>query len=133
MHALFSFQTGIAQQYANGQYFRKKYDGFINQTYHHNQVFNYRPGGVVDTPRAGTHPHRQTPPRQTPPMAPKAGGTHPTGMHSCFNVFCMSKMRKFSLSVRNMLCYICHIIVRARLAKVMKRNICRILKRSCRK
>ena len=105
MNALFSFQTGIAQQYANGQYFRRKYDGFINQTYHHNQVLSYRPGGVVDNPLAGT-PHGQTPlPQADTPTAPKAGGTHPTGMHSCFNVFCMSKMRKFSLSVCNMLCY----------------------------
>ena len=26
------------------------------------------------------------PPGQTPPMATEAGGTHPTGMHSCINL-----------------------------------------------
>ena len=49
-------------------------------------------GGWISQHVIGRQPHRQTPPRQTPPlrqtppstkMATEAGGTHPTGIHSC--------------------------------------------------
>ncbi len=32
------FQIGMQQQFANGQYLRKRYDGFIDRTYKHDQV-----------------------------------------------------------------------------------------------
>ena len=57
-------------------------------------------GGCLPLGPGGVHPPGQTPPRQTPPWADthlgrhppvemtiEAGGTHPTGMHSCFNLF----------------------------------------------
>ena len=47
------------------------------------------PPGETHIPPLGRHPTSgQTPPRQipssTPEMATEAGGTHPTGMHSCY-------------------------------------------------
>ena len=51
-------------------------------------------GGICHTPSPGQTPPRQTPsPGQTPPLAQcmlgygqQAGGTHPTGMHSCIHI-----------------------------------------------
>ena len=46
-------------------------------------------GGVCQTP-PGRQPPRQTPPQgDIPPqeMATAMDGTHPTGMHSCYEVF----------------------------------------------
>ena len=48
------------------------------------------PPGQTPCPRQT--PLRQTPPRQTPPSdttgcGQQVGGTHPTGMHTCFSLF----------------------------------------------
>ena len=44
--------------------------------------------GVVYTPLGRHSPlSRHNPPPPDPPMAAEAGGTHPTGMHSCNNYF----------------------------------------------
>ena len=52
-------------------------------------------GGVSTTPLGQTHPSNTAPqtdthtPRDIPPSvetATEAGGTHPTGMHSCFHL-----------------------------------------------
>ena len=44
----------------------------------------------VDIPPSETDTLRQTPPPRQTPLPPKtvteAGGTHPTGMHSCYNL-----------------------------------------------
>ena len=44
----------------------------------------------VDIPPSKTDTLRQTPPPRQTPLPPKmvneAGGTHPTGMHSCYNL-----------------------------------------------
>ena len=64
------------------------------------------------TPPWADNPTRQTPadppgrhsPRQTPPsgrhpllrMATEAGGTHPTGMHSCFRISSVFKLVKLN-------------------------------------
>ena len=52
-------------------------------------------GGVPASVHAGIHPPEQTPPRQAPPpcamhagrYGQQAGGTHPTGMHTCWLYF----------------------------------------------
>ena len=43
----------------------------------------------ADTPQEQTTPREQTPPpgKQTPAYGQRAASTHPTGMHSCFNMF----------------------------------------------
>ena len=49
----------------------------------------YTPLGLGTPPRPGNPPGPGTPPRPgTPPgrYGQQAGGTHPTGMHSCFHV-----------------------------------------------
>ena len=56
------------------------------------KVFNFHRGCVTDTP-LGRHPPPpgRHPPRQTPSpsgTATEAGSSHPTGMHSGFNVTC---------------------------------------------
>ena len=44
------------------------------------------PSGRRHPPRSRHTPQEQTPPgKQTPAYGQRAAGTHPTGMHSCYN------------------------------------------------
>ena len=57
-----------------------------------------------DTPLGQTHPQGDTPSGQTPlspGTATSADGTHPTGMHSCFEIdfihICLKKYKMLNL------------------------------------
>ena len=66
----------------------------------------------------GVHPPRQTPwadspPRQTlPKMAIEAGGTHPTGMHSCLHFSCTTAKAEHDLSSLSCIVFVCRMGMR---------------------